>query len=124
MINTKELYSELLSNETLHNFVADDNIFNGYPGDIEVFPCIVVIDENQNDSEYADNKHMADNCSVELHIFTKKLDGYFTTSQISVIIANIMNGDLWNCSMNGEITDPRPNVEHRVMRFNKSIFNN
>ena len=59
-----------------------------------------------------------------IHIFSKKLDGYVTTSEIGVIIANVMNDDLWHCSQNGEISDPDPDAEHRVMRFEKSIFIN
>jgi hypothetical protein len=35
-----------------------------------------------------------------------------------------MNEDLWNCSQNGEVSDPDPDAEHRVMVFNKSIYNN
>lgn len=123
MINAKELYLELLSNEKITSLVNEDNIFNSYPADVEIFPCVAFVDENQSDGEYADNKHMADDCSVEIHIFSKKIENYVTTSKISVIIAEVMNDDLWHCSMNREIGDPRPNVEHRVMRFNKSIYN-
>ena len=124
MINAKELYSTLLSNPEIIALVPEDNIFNSYPADVEIFPCIGFIDENQSDGEYADNKHRADDCSVEIHIFSKKLEDYVTTSEIGVIIAKIMNNDLWHCSVNREFGDPRPNVEHRVMRFNKSIYNN
>lgn len=124
MINAKEIYSTLLSNEKIVELVSDDNIFNSYPNEVEYFPCIAFVDENQSDAEYADNKHMADSCSVEIHIFSKKLENYVTTSEIGVIIAEVMNDDLWNCSTNREISDPKPDVEHRVMRFNKSIYNN
>lgn len=122
MINTKEIYSQLLSNSELIALVPDDNITNSYPNEVEIFPCIIVVDENQSDSEYADNKHNADRCSVMFHIYTKKVGDYVTTSEIGVIIAKVMNNDLWHCSMNGEISDPQPDVEHRVMRFDKSIF--
>lgn len=124
MINAKEIYSTLLSNEKIVALVSEDNIFNSYPGEVEIFPCIAFVDDNQSDGEYADNKHMADNCSVEIHIFTKKLENYVTSSEIGVIIAEVMNDDLWHCSMNREIGDPKPDVEHRVMRFSKSIYNN
>ena len=59
-----------------------------------------------------------------IHIFSKKLEGYPTTSEIGIKIAEIMNEDLWNCSQNGEVSDPDPDTEHRVMVFNKSIYNN
>lgn len=124
MINAKEIYSNLLSNDEIIAIVPDDNIFSSYPGDVENFPCIAFVDENQSDGEYADNVSMSDDCSVEIHIFTKKLENYVTSTEIGVIIARVMNNDLWHCSMNREISDPKPNVEHRVMRFNKSIYNN
>lgn len=124
MINAKEIYCTLLSNEKIIALVSEDNIFNSYPGEVEIFPCIAFVDENQSDGEYADNKHMADNCSVEIHVFSKKLENYVTTSEIGGIIAEVMNDDLWHCSMNREIGDPQPDVEHRVMRFSKSIYNN
>ena len=123
MINSKEIYANLLSDERIKTVVDENNILNAYPASVENFPCIVFIDENQSDGEYADNKHTADNCSVTIHIFSKKLDEYVTTSEIGVIIANVLNEDLWHCSMNREITDPNPDVEHRVMDFSKSIYN-
>jgi len=123
MINTKEIYMNLLSDEKITVVVSEDNILNAYPASIENFPCIVFIDENQSDEQYADNFPTTNRCDVTIHIFSKKLDEYVTTSEISVIIAKVMNDNLWHCSMNKEITDPNPDVEHRVMDFSKSIFN-
>lgn len=124
MINAKKLYSNLLSDSRITSLVSDENIFNFYPDEVEIFPCIIFLDENQNDSEYNDNKSGASSCSVEIHIYSKKLDGYLTASEIGITIAEVMNEKLWHCSTNGEIKDPIPDVEHRVMRFEKSIFNN
>lgn len=124
MINTKKIYNTLLSDSRITAIVPSDNILNAYPNGIEVFPCIVFIDENQSDIEYADNFSSASRCEVEIHIFSKKLDSYVTTSDISVILAEVFNEELWHCSSNGEISDPDPTVEHRVLRFEKSIYNN
>ena len=123
MINTKEIYNKLLSDERIIELINADNILSAWPNDIEIFPCIIFMDENQNDTEYYENMPGASNCSVQIHIFSKKLNGYITTSEIAVIIAKVMNEDLWNCSQNREVGDPDPNTEHRVMIFNKSIFN-
>lgn len=124
MINAKKLYSELLSDSRITDLVPEENIFNSYPNEVEIFPCIIFLDENQSDIEYNDNKHGAENCSVMIHIFSKKLEGYLTTSEIGIKIAEVMNEDLWNCSQNGEVSDPDPDAEHRVMVFSKSIYNN
>jgi hypothetical protein len=124
MINTKAIYSKLLSDSRLTELISEDNIFSSYPNEVEIFPCVIYVDEEQADEEYSENFPNASRCSVTIHIFSKKLDGYITTSEICVIIAQIMNEDLWNCSQNGEVSDPDPDCEHRVMRFNKSIFYN
>ena len=123
MINAKKIYASLLNNERITSLVSDEKILNTYPNEIEIYPCIIFLDENQNDTEYCENKPRANGCSVHIHIFTKKLDGYVTTSDVAEAICEVMNEDLWNCSQNGEVSDPDPDCEHRVMRFNKSIFN-
>lgn len=123
MINTKEIYNTLLNDERITELVSDENIFNAWPDEFETFPCIVFMDESQSDDEYYENMPGASRCSVQIHIFSKKLENYVTTSEIGVIIARVMNEDLWNCSQNGEVSDPDPDCEHRVMVFNKSIFN-
>lgn len=124
MINAKKIYNTLLSDERITILVPVDNIMSAYPSEVEVFPCIIFLDENQNDSEYNDNKSSASDCSVIIHVFTKKIDKYITTSDIAEKICSVMNDDLWHCSKNGEVTDPDPNTEHRVLFFSKSIYNN
>lgn len=123
MINTKVIYNTLLNDTRITELVDEDNILSSWPNEVETFPCIIFMDENQSDDEYNDNKPEASRCSVQIHIFTKKLDGYVTTSEIGVIIAEVMHEDLWNCSQNGEVSNTDPDCEHRVMVFNKSIFN-
>lgn len=125
MINAEELYTNLFSDERITALVPEDSIFNGYPADFENYPCIGFIDENQNDSEYNDNKAGASDCSVEIHIFSKKLEGYTSTADIAIKISEVMNEKLWHCSQNrGGLPDPDPNTDHRVLRFSKSIYNN
>ena len=124
MINTKKLYTTLLNNALITTLVTEDNILNSYPNKIVNFPCLIFLDENQNDTEYNENKPGASACSLELHIFSKKLDGYVTTSEIAITVSEVLHEDLWHCSQNRELADPDPDVEHRVMFFNKSIFIN
>ena len=123
MINAKALYNTLLNDQRITELVDSENILSSWPDEFEVFPCIIFMDENQSDDEYNDNKPEASRCSVQIHIFSKKLDGYATTSEIAIKVAEVMNEDLWNCPQNGEVSDPDPDCEHRVMVFNKSIFN-
>jgi hypothetical protein len=123
MINTKEIYNKLLNDERITELVDEDNILSAWPDEFETFPCIIFMDENQSDDEYYENMPGASRCSVQIHIFTKKLDGYASTSEIGAAVAEVFNEDLWHCSQNGEVADPDPDAEHRVMMFNKSIFN-
>lgn len=123
MINTKVIYNTLLNDTRITELVDEDNILSSWPNEVETFPCIIFLDENQSDDEYYENMPGASRCSIQVHIFTKKIGNYMTTSEIGIIIAKVMNEDLWNCSQNGEVSDPDPDCEHRVMVFNKSIFN-
>ena len=123
MINAKALYNTLLNDQRITELVDSENILSSWPKEFEVFPCIIFVDENQSDDEYSDNKPEASGCSVQIHIFSKKLDGYATTSEIAIKVAEVMHEDLWSCPQNGEVSDPDPDCEHRVMVFNKSIFN-
>jgi len=123
MINVKKIYNTLLNDSRITALVDDDYILNAWPDEFEVFPCIIFMDMNQSDDEYNDNKAAASSCSVQIHIFSKKLDGYTSTADIAIAVAEVMNEDLWHCSQNGEVADPDPDAEHRVMSFNKSIFN-
>lgn len=123
MINAKVIYNKLLNDERITLLVDEDNILSAWPGEeIENFPCIIFLDDNQADTEYNENRPSASSCSVQIHIFSKKLDGYSTTSDIAEKVVDVFHEDLWNCSQNRETSDPDPNCEHRVMIFNKSIF--
>lgn len=124
MINAKELYNQIFSDERITALVPDENIFPSYPDEVEIFPCIAFMDDNQSDTEYNENMPGGENLSVMVHIFSKKLEEYLTTAKIAEVVAQVFNEKLWNCSQNREIADPDPNTEHRVMVFNTSIFNN
>ena len=123
MINTKVIYNTLLNDTRITELVDEDNILSSWPNEFETFPCIIFLDENQSDDEYYENMPGASRCSIQVHKFRKKKGNYVTTTEIGVIIAKVMNEDLWNCSQNGEVSAPDPDCEHRVMVFNKSIIN-
>lgn len=124
MINAKKLYNQILSDERITALIPGENIFSAYPAEVKKYPCIIFMDDNQSDGEYNDNKPGASYCAPTIHIFSKKLDGYVSTADVAVIIADVFNEELWNCSQNREVADPDPEVEHRVMVFEKSIYNN
>ena len=124
MVNAKQIYNSLLSDSRITSLIPEDNILNAYPSSIETYPCIIFLDENQVDTEYNDDMPGASDCSVTIHIFSKKIDDYPSTSTIAIAIAEVMNEKLWHGAGNGEVPDPDVDVEHRVMNFNTSIYNN
>lgn len=124
MVNAKVMYNRLLGDGSLIELLSGDKVFSSWPnleadGD---YPCVVFLDENQSDAAYSDNRPHAARCSVQVHIFTKKLDGFATSSEIGTVVAGIMGGDDWSCPKNGEVPDPQPDVEHRVMKFIKTVY--
>ena len=120
MINAKEIIYNILNDERLTSQVKD--IFDAYPTTIEDFPCVIFLDAGQNDIEFADNQPLAVNVEIEIHIFTKTLDGYLTTSQIGIIIDEIMKENYFICSSNIEVPDIDDNVRHRIMVFRNNFF--
>lgn len=120
MINAKKLYYRLLNDERLTSIVED--IMDAYPDTVETFPCVIYLEENQNDIEFADNLPIADNLSMQVHIFTKALDGYATTSEIGLVVAEIMKENYFVCKGNTEVADVVDNVRHRVMTFGKFVL--
>lgn len=122
MINTKKIYNELLNSESILEVVNNENILDAYPDEVKIFPCIIFLDGNQTDAEFADNLPLANDCNVEIHIFTKTENNYPTTSEIGIAIGEVFKNNYFSCNMNTEITDVRPNVKHRIMKFRKGIF--
>lgn len=120
MINAKKLYNTILSDSRISAIVK--NVFDAYPETVEKFPCIIYIDENQSDAEFADNLPLADSLAVQVHIFTKALTGYATTSTIGIVVADVMKENYFVCRNNREVQDVADNVRHRVMDFTRDIF--
>lgn len=122
MINLKTLIHNILNDSRITSLISEDNILDVYPNEVETYPCIIFLDSNQNDIEFADNKPLGDNCSVEIHIFTKALEGYSTTSEIGIVISEVFKDEFFACVGNTEVADPDPDVRHRVMNFRKGIL--
>lgn len=122
MINTKRIYYKLLNNNKITAIVNDENILDAYPEEVEIFPCIIFLDGNQSDSEFADNKPIANDCSVDIHIFTKAESGYPTTSEIGIAIGEVFKDEFFTCPVNTETSDTQKDVRHRIMSFRKQML--
>lgn len=122
MINTKIIYNTLLEEEAITSLVDSDYIFDAYPSTIEDFPCVCFVETKQTDIEYSDNTHNFEKCNVEIHIFTKALEDYPSTSEIGIAIANVFNREFWAMQDSKEVADPVEDVRHRIMSFSKDIY--
>lgn len=122
MINTKKIYSELLHDARILNVVDEDSVMDAYPNSVESFPCIIFLDGNQTDTEYADNVPIANSCNVTVHIFTKAESGYPTTSEIGIVVGDVFRENFFACNGNTETSDVNPDVRHRIMNFRKEIL--
>ena len=69
MINAKKFYNTVLSDARITAVCS--TVLDAYPETVEQFPCIIFLDDNQMDKEFADNLPLADNIRVQVHIFTK-----------------------------------------------------
>lgn len=120
MINAKELYNTILNDSRITDLVKV--VLDAYPETVEKFPCVIYLDDNQNDIEFADNLPTCDSLSVQIHIFTKALKNYATTSTIGITVAEVMKENYFVCRNNREVQDVADNVRHRVMYFTREVF--
>lgn len=120
MINSKKLYKTILNDTRVTTLVK--KVVDAYPNKVEIFPCVVYIDDTQTDKEFADNKPQATRCGVTIHVFTKALSGYATTTEIGLVINDIMHENDFACISNGETPDVSDDVRHRVMVFDRDFL--
>lgn len=122
MKNLNEIvYGILSGDEAIAGYVGE-NILDAYPNMVENFPCIIFLDANQSDVEFADNKPLADAAEVEIHIFTKALDGFPTATEIGEAVYVAMNENYFVLTGGRGLSDPDPDVRHRIMNFRNIIF--
>lgn len=120
MYNAKLLYNEILNDSRITDIVED--IFDAYPDTIETFPCIVFQEAGQRDIEYSDNSSKFVRISVQVHIFTKALDGYLTTTEIGQVVDTVMKENFFTEENNIELSEVVDNIRHRVITYNAEIF--
>lgn len=123
MVDTlKYYYSKLSTDTALIAEIGSGDIVNAYPNTVENFPLVIFLDDNQSDAEFADNEPGVASVSLTVHIFTKALVGYPTTTTLGMHVARIFGALRFSCGSNGEVPDDTDAVRHRVMRFSKGLF--
>lgn len=120
MINAKLIYNTVLNDERVK--AVAKTVLDAYPETITKFPCVVYLDASQSDKEFADNLPTVDSLGVEVHIFTKTVGNYKTTTEIGIVIANVMKENEFICTSNREVPDTEDNIKHRVMYFIRDVY--
>ena len=120
MINAKKIYKTLLNDDRIK--AVAKTITDAYPSIINNFPCVIFLDAEQSDREFADNLPTVDRLGVEIHIFTKAVGTYKTTTEIGLLVADIMKEQFFTCTSNREVPDVADNIRHRVMYFTREVF--
>lgn len=120
MINAKKIYNTLLNDERIK--AVAKTIVDAYPSKVTVFPTVVFLDAEQSDTEFADNLPTVDKLGVEIHIFTKAVGTYKTTTEIGLVVADVMKEQFFTCPSNREVPDVDDNIRHRVMYFTREVF--
>ena len=120
MINAKEIYNTLLNDERVKAVAKE--IVDAYPSTITNFPCVIFLDAEQSDREFADNLPTVDRLGVEVHIYTKAVGNYKTTTEIGLVVADVMKENYFICTGNREVPDIDDNARHRVMYFKRDVY--
>lgn len=123
MLNMKKYYQTLLSSssELAEALGEGGEILSAYPDEVTKFPIIIYEDSNQRDVAFSDNLPQGTSASVRIHIFTKAVSGYPTTTALGKIVHNIFRTDFWACGANTEISED-DNVKHRIMDFSRDFY--
>lgn len=120
MINAKKIYNTILNDERIK--AVAKTVLDAYPATVTKFPCVIFLDASQSDKEFADNLPTVDSLGVEVHIFTKAIANYKTTSEIGIVVANVMKENYFICNSNREVPDVEDNIRHRVMYFIRDVY--
>ncbi len=124
MLLTKAWISTKLSaSSSLTTLIGGtSHILDAWPLSVNIFPLLILTDENQIDVEYLDNKATGSEANIKIDIFSKADAGLPTTSAIGVLVASVFSDLLFHCGFNGEVPDPTEGVRHRVMRFSRKLL--
>lgn len=122
-MNLKKYYKDLLSGSAeLTEILGDGKILSAYPQEVNIFPLVVYEDQNSRDVEFSDNLPEGTAASVRVHIFTKTLEGYPTTTAIGEAVRRLFRADYWTLSTNQETADVDDSIRHRVMDFTREFY--
>jgi hypothetical protein len=123
MLNVKKYVRKILADSSdITALVPATKILSAYPDEVVNFPCIIYEEQGQNDVEFSDNLPYGTRARVRIHIFTKSLDGYATTTTIGKLIHSLFRIDYWTCTLNTEVQDTDESVKHRIMDFTRSFY--
>lgn len=123
MLNMKKYVRQLIiSSPALIALVPATRVLSAYPDEVTQFPCVIIEEQGQRDEGFSDNLPNAERVNVRLHVFTKTVKDFATTTEVGKILHGIFRSDFWACTYNSEMQDTDESVKHRVMDFTRSFY--
>lgn len=122
MLNVKAwVYGKLTASAGLVALLgASKQIVFMYPNTFEVLPLVTYQEINQYslDDGYVDNKAVFYTSIIQIDVWTANDQN---TSAISLAVAAVMEGLLFNADYAQDVSDPAEKTQHRVMRFSRKL---
>jgi len=119
MINVKEQLRTILTDATITALVPATRITMTWPDFSKGYPCIVYNEINSftDTPDYFDDKPIADNSEIEIHIFALAS----TTSIFHAIDARMELAG-WNRTMAVDLFEPDNKLHHKALRYTNVLY--
>lgn len=118
MIDSKTYFRGILTADSaLTALVPADRIWATYPQSFATLPVIAYGELNNVGSQYADNRAMADDIEMEVHVYDKK-----SPTPIAIAIDKALSDDLWHRGFSTDMIEAETGFYHKVMRYYKKIL--
>jgi len=111
------LYDKFIAYTPLTTALGSANsIVRAYPNVVSTLPIVALIEANNPNSYFVENQPLADNESLDVHVFTSF---NVPTSSISQYVDNLMKSLLFTRDMSQDMDDPSTKVRHKVMKYSR-----
>lgn len=97
---------------------SPSKIVEGYPDVFTIMPLVCYQEISQDQNANYDNAGKSYESTVQVDVWTALNS---STTDIASIVADLLEGLLFNLDMAGDIPEPGAKLRHKVMRFRRSL---
>jgi hypothetical protein len=118
MLDTKVyVYNALKGNSALTTALGSaTKIQYMYPNNFNALPIITYQENNNSNSEFYDDVSVADESTVEIHVWANT-----STSTLSKLVNSVMVGLLYTRDYAGDVPEPDTKIFHKVLRYRRTL---